>query len=502
MARKSKWKSKKSNKRRNWNNARRRQWGRPPVAMSNAARFWKLLEWLLPNDGIFADLKLHGNTSWLPRGLVFLALCWSWSQNRFVTDAFMDAVEWCQIVVGGSPLTTYQGFLGALVRWTDPILSVLWPVLHQRMEQIGGEFWRIDGWVAIAFDGSRSTAPRTQSNESSFCAPNYGHGKTAKYRKKKSKGMRRKKNEKNKAQPQEPQAWITMLWHMGLRLPWMWKLGPSNSSERIHVMDMMDSGEFPEDTLFCGDAGFVGYPLWTRIAETGNYFLVRVGANVSLLSGATDCIIRRCKDHVLCWPRTAREMNLPPLRLRLVKVRIGKQWMWMLTNVLDPKRLTSAQIVNFYKLRWGIEVEFRGLKQTLDCAKLCCRNSARLLAELNWSILAMAVAELFALKEQLPAVNASPHAQRGNPQKRSLANTMRSIRKCLTHLKDVPKRGDDIQSQLRRAVTDSYTRKAPKRSRYRPPNPDKKPLGNPKVRKITQKERRQLQALKQHQSTA
>ena len=52
-------------------------------------------------------------------------------------------------------------------------------------------------------------------------------------------------------------------------------------------------------------------------------------------------------------------------------------------------------------MRWGIEVEFRGLKQTLDRAKLRCRNGRRLLAELNWSIMAMAVAELFALKEQL-----------------------------------------------------------------------------------------------------
>ena len=64
------------------------------------------------------------------------------------------------------------------------------------------------------------------ANERAFCAKDYGKGKTAKYRKKKTKGMRRKKNEKNKPQPQEPQAWITLLWHMGLRLPWMWRWGP------------------------------------------------------------------------------------------------------------------------------------------------------------------------------------------------------------------------------------------------------------------------------------
>jgi hypothetical protein len=46
----------------------------------------------------------------------------------------------------------------------------------------------------------------------------------------------------------------------------------------------------------------------------------------------------------------------------------------MLTSVLDSQRLPRAQIVRFYQLRWGIDVEFRGLKQTLDRAQLRCRK--------------------------------------------------------------------------------------------------------------------------------
>src|SRR3989442_14667471 len=99
-----------------------------------------------------------------------------------------------------------------------------------------------------------------KGSEYAFFAANNGKGMTARYRKKKSQGMRRKKNERNKPQPQEPQAWITLLWHMGLRLPWSWRLGPSNSSERGHVIEMIENGKFPTNTLFCGDAGFVGYP--------------------------------------------------------------------------------------------------------------------------------------------------------------------------------------------------------------------------------------------------
>lgn len=451
-----------------------------------------MLDWFLPDSSIFSKMRLHGNTKWLPKLLVNLALFWAWSESRNVTDAFGEAVDCCQRMFRAFVPSTYQGFMKALTRWNPSLMTILWPVLHERMQEIGGKFWRIGGWVPIAFDGSRSTAPRTLANEHAFCAENYGKGQTAKYRKKKTKGMRRKNNEKNKPQPQEPQAWITMLWHMGLRLPWMWQLGPSNSSERAHVMEMIQEGKLPGNTLFCGDAGFVGFPIWSTILERCAHFLVRVGANVNLLRESTD--YRLIKNGlVLCWPKTMQSKQ-PPLRLRLVKVRIGKSDVYLLTSILDPKKLSVEQMIRFYKMRWGIEVEFRGLKQTLDRAKLRCRNNQRLLAELHWSIMAMAVAELFALKEQLAKKKPTSITTRhkADPSRRSLANTMRAIRRCIRYPDKIPKTGNDLPTSLREALTDDYHRKKSKCARYRPPNPDKKELGPPNVRKLTTQEKIRL----------
>ena len=484
-------------KQRNKSVGRKRRQTKPQAAPaeSNAVAFDRLRDWFLPDDGIFAGLRQHGNTKWLFSALVWLALCWAWAESKNVTDAFDTAVGQCR-QLGVTPLSTYQGLMNALVTWTNPLMAVLWQVLHRRMQQIGGSYWQFGDWVPIAFDGSRSSAPRSKSNEKEFCAPEYGQGKTAKYRKKKSKGMRRRKNEQNKPQPQEPQVWITMLWHMGLRLPWMWRLGPSNSSERTHVMEMLDDGDFPENTLLCGDAGFVGYPLWSRIRDRGLHFLVRVGANVHLLSESADYHIES-PSRVLCWPQDAQRAGRPPLRLRLLKVKVGRTKVWMLTSVLESSRLSKTQIARLYEMRWGIEVEFRGLKQTLDCAKLCCRNHQRVLAELNWSIMAMAVAELFALKEQLAPRRAAAKddAPPADPRKRSLANTVRALRNCLKELADTPKAGCDLRTQLRKAVTDSYHRKSSKKARYHPPNPDKKPLGDPKLRKLSDKERKKLKQI-------
>ena len=477
----------------------RRSRRQPTVLTTNNACFQVLREWFLPDEGIFSQIKFHGNIKWSPICLVWLALCWAWSESRCLTDAFADAVGMCQKMFGHAPLSTYQGFMGALVAQTPKLLPVLRGVLQQRLEQLQSRFWCLDGWIPIAFDGSRSTAPRTQSNEAAFCADNYGKGKTARYRQKKSKGMRRKNNEKNKSQPQEPQAWITLLWHMGLRLPWSWRLGPSNSSERAHVMDMLQTETFPNNTLFCGDAGFVGYPLWACLLERGHHFLVRVGANVSLLTEhANFTLEKKGKERfVWCWPKAAFQAQQPPLRLRLLRVRVGQTRVWMLTSVLDREKLSAKASVRFYKMRWGIEVQFRGLKQTLGRAKLRSRKDERLLAELHWSIMALAVAELLALKEQheprsSKSQNPDPPP---DPVKRSLAETMRALRRCLRQLEEAPKPGKDLTSQLRAALTDSYQRKSSKRARYRPPNPDKKPLGDPKLRPLDQKEIQKLQQI-------
>ena len=168
--------------------------------------------------------------------------------------------------------------------------------------------------------------------------------------------------------PPAPHVWITLMWHVGLRLPWTWRLGPSNTSERTHVMQMIEEEKFPESTLFCGDAGFVGDELRTLILKRKFEFLVRVGGNVRLLVERGNVVLTSNMT-VLSWPEHAVRSQQKPLRLRLVRVKIGRTEMWLLTSVMDKSKSSLDQIRELYKQRWGIEVEFRGLKQTLDKGK-------------------------------------------------------------------------------------------------------------------------------------
>jgi len=455
----------------------------------NKSLFLELCNWFLPEGKLFRKDQFHGNVKWKPEQLATQALIWSWQETKHVTDAFDHTQEVCGELGLKNVANSYTSLINALDRYSE-VFSVTLRKRYQTLaEEVGGRHFRKRTWVPIAFDGSRVTAARSASNERAFCAPNYGKGKRAKYGKKKSKGMRRKRIEANKPHPQAPQAWITMLWHMGVRLPWTWRLGPSNSSERDHVKEILKEEGFPENTLFCGDAGFVGYPLWSTIMGQDGDFLVRVGANVNLLSEHAD-VKRSGGGIVLCWPKGQMNSDQPPLRLRLVRVKVGKTKMWMLTNVLKSNKLTNKQIIQFYKMRWGVEVEYRGLKQTLDKHTLRCRNANRLLAELDWSLRAMAYAELIALREQITA-----HADGDtpyDPKDRSLANTMRALRKCMRNLHKTSTPQDGLTRLLSQAFVQRYNNRTDRRARYRPKNPDKKKLGEPTVRKLDSLERKKL----------
>ena len=61
-----------------------------------------------------------------------------------------------------------------------------------------------------------------------------------------------------------------------------------------------------------------------------------------------------------------------------------------------------------------------------------------------------------------------------------------------------PEPEDDLLQRLSRAVVQRYNNRTDKRARYRPKNPDKKPLGDPNVTKISTEQRRKLKQLQQN----
>src|SRR5207253_7480250 len=73
------------------NNSRRARAGCRRTSRSslrNVDYLKQQFHWLFPHADIFSSIRFHGNITWMPVPLVLLALCWSWSEARCVTDAF------------------------------------------------------------------------------------------------------------------------------------------------------------------------------------------------------------------------------------------------------------------------------------------------------------------------------------------------------------------------------------------------------------------------------
>jgi hypothetical protein len=456
-----------------------------PPPKTNGHDLRRALDWIII-DGIFADVRLHGNVKWKPRALVCLAIFWVWSSQPGLVEAAKDAIGMVANLFGSDAVAvrSYQALTSALVRYTSQLLPALWARLQSLMQQIGQAEWRVGKWLPLAVDGSRLGVPRTQRNEERFSKPR-GARRKKKSRSKKRGRHAQPKREKQRTlshydpQPGSPQMWLTLVWHIGLRLPWCWKLGPSYSSERAHLETLLHEQQFPKDTLICADAGFVGYDFWRSIVDRGHSFLIRVGSNVRLLKHLGT--VRQKGDIVYCWPDEVMKKKRPPLVLRLLRFHDGRGEVYLVTNILDDTQLTNKQASLIYRCRWGVELQFRSLKQTYGRSKLRARTPEIAEVELHWSLLGLTMLQLLAAKEQTRA---------GEPaDKTSIAAVLRIMRSMMAARSEKRPASASLAKRLQNATTDSYKRHGKKQSRDYPRRKEEPRTGAPVILTATPEQR-------------
>ena len=443
----------------------------------------RALDWVLMG-GVVDSVKLHGNVTWLPIDMVRLAICWVWSSQSTLVGAATEAIEFVTKVFLGSPVSTYQGLTNALKRYTPDLISLLWKRLHDLMKECGGDRYRIGLWLVLAMDGSRVDVPRTKSNEERFCKPRGTKKKSKKNKRSRHANRRRAQAVRKKShydpQPVGPQMWLTLLWHVGLQNPWAWKIGPSYSSERNHMLELLASQKFPEKTLFCGDAGFVGYEFWQQIRTHGHHFIVRVGGNVRLLKKLG--YVRERDGIVYCWPDKVAQKKQPPLALRLMRFHDGRGEVYLLTSVLNASDLPDKLASEIYRRRWGVELQFRSLKQTFDRTKLRSRTPDCAEIELHWSLLGLWMIQLLAVKERTQWGDADA--------KTSVAAAIRIIQRMMTRAGETRSAAQSLSRQLADATTDTYRRTSRKRSRNYPRRKEEPSTKKPIIKVATAQQRR------------
>ncbi|MBX3436379.1 MAG: IS4 family transposase, partial [Planctomycetaceae bacterium] len=354
----------------------------------NSVCLREALQWLMRGVN-WSGVVLRDDCTWTPRWLAAGALLWAWSNEDTLAERFAcsrrlighqraDSIE---------PAGSYQAFLKLLQRWTNRLLAVLQQALRQRMQEFSGA-WRLHGFVVFGVDGSRIDLPRTRSHEAAYAPSRSRSPKTRRAR-------RRPRSAAGEKKARQAQLWLTTMYHVALHLPWDWRIGPSDSSERAHAREMLDT--LPADALLTADAGFVGYDFAQAVLAGGRQLLVRVGSNVTLLKQLG--YVRESAGTVYLWTDQAASRRDEPLVFRHVVVQGPRHPLHLIVSVLSPRRLSDRQVAALYRARWGVEVFYRHLKQTFGRRKLRSCAAANARVELEWSLVGLWSIGLYATAE-------------------------------------------------------------------------------------------------------
>jgi hypothetical protein len=278
--------------------------GRKQKLASNADDLRQAFQWLT-TDLCLSSIKLRTDCTWLPLGIVFAGMLWAMSDETTLKDRFRIArkiiMRW--FPQQPEPAQSYQAFVKLLVKWTDPLLRALRTHFRRRTKSALAAVWKVGKFLVYACDGSRVDVPRTLSNQERYSPKSRLSREAQKRRRaKRKRSVARRREEQRQNQANVPQIWLTTLWHVGSGLPWEWQTGPSDSSERDHLRQMLPT--LPEDALLTADAGFVGFDLWQTILQADCQLLVRVGGNVRLLRKLG--YAQECDGLVYLWPDRRR----------------------------------------------------------------------------------------------------------------------------------------------------------------------------------------------------
>lgn len=201
---------------------------------------------------------------------------------------------------------------------------------------------------------------------------------------------------------------------------------------------------------------------------------MRLGANVRLIRGLG--YAREREGLVYLWPDRQAAGGEPPLVLRLVVARGPRHPVYLVTSVLDEATLPDRAVIESYRLRWGVELFYRHVKQTFGRRKLRSQRAENAELEATWSLVGLWAMGLHGQVElSYDAIPASAV---------SVSGLLRAYRAAMREYRSTPGPGESLWERLVMAVIDGYERSS-KASREYPRKKREQAIGAPEIRPAT-----------------
>jgi hypothetical protein len=389
---------------------------------------------------------------WDLQPLVLVMIAMTWAAGDSQPEKFAKARGFYVACYDARkrPGKTLAGFQKALRRVPMRQLRALAAGVRQGIHARLGARRLVDGFEPMGCDGSRIECPRTPELER-------GLGQAG----------------KNDA---APTVWLTAFVHLPTGLLWSWRLGPGIAAEQTHLRSLLATLS-PEALIVC-DAAYMGFELVQAILGAKRSFLFRMSSRVDLYTVEEASPEGWTEGPVLYWPNYVQKRGLAPIRCRLIRVpargkRPGKgsvkRDVWLLTDVLDPDRLSAATAAKFYRWRWRNEGMFRTYKRTVKKLKLTGRTVALVHREAELSLLATQILLAHADLALRPAT--ATEAPVISPRKVLIEIRKEIDAVARPRLKSYRERLVGCRAEARQQTSPKATREWPRRKPHKPPKP-------------------------------
>lgn len=383
-----------------------------------------------------------------PLILILLAMTWAAGDSEFERFEAARGFYVASYAARKRPGKTLQGFQKALARLPVRQLWALAQGVRDEIQRRYAERLVVDGWAPYGCDGSRIECPRAVELEARLG--------------------------KGSSEASAPTAWVTAFVHLGLGLLWSWRIGKGTADERLHLRQMLCL--LPPQALVVADAAYMGYELAVAILRHDQSYLLRMSSKVRVYALDNTPLEEWQEGQVYYWPETVQKEKQPPLLCRLIRIQATgqiKNDVWLLTNILDPQRLSAKTAAKFYRWRWRNEGLFRTYKRTLKKFKLSSRTVKLIHRELEGSLLALQIllahADLalrphdatgeLAISPRKVLIQIRKEINSGNAGGRRVPNYERRLKTC--------------RAETRCQTSPKATREWPRRKTHKAPSPPK-----------------------------
>ena len=245
-----------------------------------------------------------------------------------------------------------------MLRLPMPVWWAFCDAVRSRVFHLLADRMTTEGWLPLGCDGSRMECPRTAELEQSL-------GKSSKDK-------------------SAPTLWVIALVSLTTGVLWSCRIGDlqdgGTSLPDRSVGDAPPSG--PPKRALGLRRGLRGLRLVRSVAEAAVLVsdpALFAGTTLQLGDGQGGGIHQ---GRVLVLDDDAENKSQPALHVRVIRVAAKKRHndVWLVTNVLDPKRLPAELAARFYRMRWKSEC-FRTYKRVVKDVRLVSRTVPMVVAK-------------------------------------------------------------------------------------------------------------------------